>query len=269
LRRQPRYPARWRVAFTLCTTIGGTFALILVPFALAGLTGNALWIAAPVFVTLVYVALRESPRCLAYYRSLWPRAWLTALVPALIALAITLAVGEAVSLLPANGVLDWSLGTLFHVGGDAGENGFAIPLTDPVLAVLYAPAAILALPLLAWWEEEIFRKGTAGLSSALRRGILFGLAHVTAGVSLGGCMALGCAGFIFTLVYWRAQRHGRATAARDTLPSWAARRLFPPAYGRAASEQFAVFRATQVHLMYNAVGVLTILLLAFGPWQSQ
>jgi hypothetical protein len=249
-------PAAWGVVAVL---------MVVGPFALAGATGNSLWIAAPVALTLVYVAARETPRCLAYYRSLWPAAWRTALVPACGALIVTLSIGGALSLLPADQPLNGSLGSLFKIGGDAGANGFAIPLVTPWLALLYVPLALLALPLLAWWEEEVFRKGTKGAASACKRCALFGLLHVTAGVSLGICIALGCAGFVFTLVYWRALRDPRAAEHRDALPQWVRVRVLPLQKGRRAAEQYAVYRATQAHLVYNAIGVAVIVVSAFFP----
>jgi hypothetical protein len=250
--------------------VGGLAVTVtLLPFALAGVTGNGLWIAGPVVVTLLYVALRETPRCLAFYRSLWPRAWATSLLIALGAMAVTLGIGQILSLAPASSPLNWSLGTLFGVGGDAGMNGFAIPLTQPAFALLYAPMAVLALPLLAWWEESIFRRGTRGFASAIVRSSLFGLVHVTAGVSLGACIALGCAGLIFTLAYWRALQDAQAASQRSALPAWVTRRILPAERGRTAREEYAVFRATQAHLLYNAVGITAILLLAFGPWHLQ
>ena len=86
--------------------------------------------------------------------------------------------------------------------------------------------------------------------------------------SLGACIALGCAGFIFTLVYWHALQDPEAATHRADLPGWVTRRILPAKHGRAAMEQYAVFRATQAHLLYNAVGITAIVLLAFGPWQQ-
>ena len=240
-------------------------AAIVGPFAMAGVTGSPLWIAAPVLLTLVYVAARETPRCLAYYRSLWPTSWLAALVPALGALVVTVVIGGALSLLPPDQPLNGSLGTVFNVGGDAGANSFAILLVTPWLALAYVPLAVLALPILAWWEEDIFRRGTTGVASACTRSALFGLLHVTAGVSLGICIALGCAGFVFTMVYWRAMRDPRAAEHRTALPAWVRTRALGHAQGRRAAEQYGVYRATQAHLVYNAIGVTVILILAYVP----
>lgn len=239
--------------------VAGLAVLVVLPFILAGRTGNSLWIAAPVAVTLIYVVLRKAPFCLAYYRSLWPWAWLPALGAASLALLLTLGLGEVLSLAPAGSPLNWSLGTLFGVGSDAGVNGFAVPLTTPWLAAVYAPPALLALPLLAWWEEDIFRRGTRGWRSALVRSALFGLLHLTAGVSLGACCALGAAGMIFTLVYWRALGDAEAFTHRMALPETVRRRVLPRHGGRGALEDYAVFRATQAHLLYNVVGVCVIL----------
>lgn len=233
-------------------------ALIIAPFWLAGATGNALWIAAPVVATLLYVLARERRRCLAFYRSLWPRDWLPALAWALPALAITLGLGDLIGRAPAGTPLDWSLGLAFNVRGDAGVNGFAIPLITPWMALLYVPPALLSLPLLAWWEEELFRRGTRGLRSACVRSVGFGLLHLTAGVSLGSCVALGAAGLLFSLVYWRALHNSSWSGVRGELPGWARSPLLPAGDGVQARESYAVYRATQVHLLYNVIGVLAI-----------
>jgi hypothetical protein len=89
-------PARRLIA--LCLAGGWGIAAVLAvlgPFALAGATGNPLWIAAPVGLTLLYAAARETPRCLAYYRSLWPTAWVSALTSATAALVVAVGMGGA------------------------------------------------------------------------------------------------------------------------------------------------------------------------------
>src|SRR2546423_1575034 len=100
---------------SLAVTFLWLLLLVVAPFAAAGVTGNPLWIAVPVMATLLYVAWREAPRCLAYYRSLWPWHWLACLMYAVPALIIALLIGLLVSLAPAGTVLDWSLGSAFHV----------------------------------------------------------------------------------------------------------------------------------------------------------
>jgi hypothetical protein len=248
-------------ALSLCALL----ALVLIPFAAAGFSHNPLWIALPVILTLAYVALRESPRCLAYYRSLWPRDWLPALGFALFALLVTSGTVLLLDTLPAWCQMDWSLGSLFAVGSDAGMNGFTIPFTNPLFAALYAPAAMLALPLLAWVEEDIFRRGTKGVGSALRRSAAFGLMHITAGVTLGASIALGLAGFVFTVVYWRALSDPRPDAARASLPAWTANRVLPISVRGRAAEHYAVYRSTQAHVVYNVVGILAILAFSLIP----
>ncbi len=243
----------------------GLAALVVGPFAAAGLSHNPLWIAVPVFVTLGYVAVREAPRCVAYYRSLLPSEWQPALGYALAALFVTSGAVVLLGALPSWCNMDWSLGSLFQVGNDAGVNGFAIPFTNPIFAVIYAPAALLALPLLAWVEEDIFRRGTTGAGSAIRRSALFGAMHITAGVTVSACIALGLAGFVFTVVYWRAMRNPQADAERARLPAWAARRVLPLTARGSSAEQFAVYRSTQAHLVYNAVGIAAILALSLLP----
>jgi hypothetical protein len=239
--------------------------LVLAPFAAASVLHNPLWIAVPVFITLGYVAVREAPRCLAYYRSLWPTAWLPALGTALIALIVTSGSMVLLGILPEWCQMNWSLGALFSVGGDAGMNGFSIPFTNPIFAILYAPAAFLALPLLAWVEEDVFRRGTTNLRSAIRRSTAFGLMHITAGVTVGASIALGLAGFVFTVVYWRALKSPEVEAERARLPWWAAQRVLPQRTSGTSAQQFAVYRSTQAHVVYNVVGILAILLFSVLP----
>ncbi|HWE63598.1 MAG TPA: hypothetical protein VHB98_17940, partial [Chloroflexota bacterium] len=72
----------------------------------------------------------------------------------------------------------------------------------------------------------------------------------------------GAAGMIFTLVYWRALRDPGAASSQAALPLWASRRVLSYApIGRLPREDYAVFRATQAHLVYNVIGVCAILLM--------
>jgi hypothetical protein len=262
MHRSPKFRPGNRAAAFIALILAAIVLTIIGPFALAGATHNPLWIAVPVFLTLLYVAAREAPRCLAFYRSLWPRDWLPALGYAAIALVVTSGVALLLSAAPAASPLNWSLGNAFNVGGDAGMNGFTIPFTNPLLAIIYAPASLLALPLLAWIEEDLFRRGTTGVASATRRSALFGIMHLTAGVTLGACIALACAGYIFTIVYWRALRDSHRQSRTANLPRWVQTRLFPVNNGNRVDQQYATYRSTQAHLVYNAIGVCAILLLS-------
>lgn len=231
--------------------------LSLLSFVVAGRTGNPLWLTAPTLPYLAYVLRRHFRRCLGYYRSLWPWSWASAAGLAVVALSLTVALFVAETFFIPATLRDWSLGTLFHIGALSGSNAAIVPLSYPALAALYAPALLLSLPLLAWIEEDIFRKGTTTWANGIARSVAFGLAHLTMGVSVGGCLALSGAGLVFTHAYFRALDDKKAVERLDRLPHWALIALFQPRLGLT---EYAVFRATQVHLVYNALAVIVALL---------
>ncbi len=230
---------------------------ILLPFILAGYTGNPLWLSVTTAPYLAYVVCRYSSRCLAYYRSLWPWSWASALGLAIVALTLTVATFVIVAIVLPAPLRDWSLGTLFHIGTLSGRNAATVPLAYPALAALYAPPLLLALPLLAWMEEEIFRRGTTTWVGGFMRSVMFGLVHLTAGVSVGVCLALSGAGLVFTYAYLRALDDKGAVERLERLPSWALVALFPQP---PRAKDYAVFRATQVHLTYNAFAIIVAVL---------
>lgn len=257
--------SRWRSLKDRLTAIGGSpagrlitmLAIVLLPFAVAGATGNPLWLTAPTLPYLAYLLRRDFRRCLGYYRSLWPWSWASASGLALVALTLTVALFVVeTTFLPAL-LRDWSLGTLFHIGALSGRNAATVPLSYPALAVLYAPVLLFALPLPAWIEEDVFRKGTTTWANGIARSMAFGLVHLTMGVSFGGCVALSGAGIVFTYAYFRALDDKKAAERLDRLPRWALIALFQPRLGL---KEYAVFRATQVHLVYNALAVSVALL---------
>ncbi len=239
--------------------MAGSIVLILVPFALVHLTRNTLWLIVPTLAGIGWTIKGNGRRAFAYYRSLWPWAWLPALGWALAGFVATASLFLIIYLVIPPVARDWSLGTLFGIGSEAGRNTATIGLLTPWLLPFYAPILAFALPILAWIEELVFRQGTRGWRDALWRSLIFGLVHLTAGVSLGPCLALTGPGLVFTIVYFRAMHDPRQQEHLAQLPAWARDTLAPdpspPMYG--------VFRATQAHFVYNAlaIGLLVVVVL--------
>jgi hypothetical protein len=109
------------------------------------------------------------------------------------------------------------------------------------------PAAFLVvvaplLPLFAEREEQMFRVGAEGWSTArrARRGVEFGLLHLIMGIPIGVALALSVGGWYFTWAYLSGWRRG----------------------GQGAG----LLESTRSHLAYNAEILLVVaaLLVAYG-----
>jgi hypothetical protein len=96
--------------------------------------------------------------------------------------------------------LKWGWTSFLHSDGST-SNVNMIGLQYAWFAPVFALLLIVALPLLANLEEEMFRVGTKGIKSALKRSLIFGLVHMIAGVSLGYALALTIPGLWFTYQY--------------------------------------------------------------------
>jgi hypothetical protein len=102
--------------------------------------------------------------------------------------------------------LAWKPSDIIFGAGSAGKIGDSLLVKamrvrwlGPFVTVLL----VANLPIIANLEEFIFRNGTIGWQSAVFRSLLFGLAHLTANVPIGACLAVSLTGFWFT--YWYFQ----------------------------------------------------------------
>jgi len=71
------------------------------------------------------------------------------------------------------------------------------------LGVILLLLLLTALPKLAEFEENLFRRGTKNWLDGLARSILFGLVHMLAFVPLGTAIVLIIAGLFFTYLYFK------------------------------------------------------------------
>jgi hypothetical protein len=115
-------------------------------------------------------------------------------------------------------------GTGSIVLGQTGDGGWVSELV--AVAMLLVLAA--AIPVLAYGEEDLFRRGTEHRSALerLRSAGLFGIIHATMGIPLGVAVALTIAGLWFTNRYSVAYHDAdmdRSAAPRDAGVANAAR----------------------------------------------
>ena len=159
----------------------------------------SLWVAIPLttFITLSLAwELRDKGRfakSLKIIRSIRP--WMVVANIPIIALVL-----GAVALLCQIPFMQWSWMSLIGGSGNSTLVGlqygwwFALP---------FAVLLVLALPLLAELEEQIFREGTRNWAHGVARSTVFGLIHIVAGVPLAAGFALIIGGLWFTHQYFK------------------------------------------------------------------
>jgi len=119
--------------------------------------------------------------------------------------------------------LDW--GWWSALGGEGNPVFGANDSTSGTVWAWLIPAAFLlllipALPLFAYAEEQMFRRGAEAWTPRRRaiKVVQFGLVHALIGIPLGTALALSIGGAYFMSVYLRAARSG-ASIAEATLAS--------------------------------------------------
>lgn len=119
------------------------------------------------------------------------------------------------------------------------SNSNATSVWSTVLSLGVLSFVIIALPVFAWFEENVFRKNSQNFSlkQLITSNVAFGLIHLIMGIPIAIALALIAAGFIFQRVYlyaYKKQAH----------------------LGERAATQHALEQASAVHLAHNIV-VLT------------
>lgn len=92
----------------------------------------------------------------------------------------------------------WHLGKLFKTES---KNLGIIPLSVKGWGILFSIVFLAALPHLARFEEELFRKGTSSIPEAIVRSILFGFVHMLMGVNGSAAAALSVVGLWLSYRY--------------------------------------------------------------------
>lgn len=160
------------------------------------------------------------------WRHVWP-------VPFVLALVIA-----AASLLIQVPPLDWGWWSAFGGEGSpvfGSSESTAGTLWEWIVPLAFVALLVPALPLFAYAEERMFRRGAERWSGRRRlaKVLAFGLIHAVIGIPLGSAIALSIGGAYFMVVYLAAIRRGE-TADGATLES------------------------TRAHTMYNAVIVALV-----------
>lgn len=251
----------------------------------------------PVLAVAVLVLLARVARVSWHHRALTVAVWRAVRWRHLVGAALLLALvgGTATLLIATVPGAALGLGDLFGTEANAVfaplEEGLARAApapTGPDWALLLGASAFLLplallLPWLAYVEEELFR---AGLEDASWRrvavaSLVFGLVHLVMLVPIGAGIAIGIAGFAYTLAY----RHGHREASPADLPRAALQAFRSTKRSRAAADRVraaenhggcgpepvtvvdrsperaqaaGVFTATVWHATFNTLVVLTV-----------
>jgi hypothetical protein len=184
---------------------------------------------------------------LAYYRRIRLRH------AGLAVLTIVAVLASAVALAYVPAPLDsWIWWSWLLAAGQAGGNIVALPLSQWWLAVIFVPLLVLALPLLAYVEERIFRAGTRSWFEAFWRSLIFGSVHIIVGVPLGlALVGLGIAGLSFSAEYFRGRSRARQALATAE-PGNPFAEIDPDRRERLAVEA-GIRDSTTLHLAYNVL----------------
>ncbi|MFH1400942.1 MAG: hypothetical protein ABIH41_05465, partial [Nanoarchaeota archaeon] len=78
--------------------------------------------------------------------------------------------------------------------------------TVRILVTFYLFLFLLMVPLLAWYEEKLFRKGKETFRALIAWSFIFGFAHLIMGIPLALAPALTVAGFFYGVKYQRRFR---------------------------------------------------------------
>lgn len=101
-------------------------------------------------------------------------------------------------------VLGWGWWQLLDSSTEAGgQNAIMASTSIPIVGTIFLVVLFFAMPRLAEYEEELFRKGTTNWKNGVKRSILFGLVHCFMGVSIGVGLALSICGLWFTHQYFK------------------------------------------------------------------
>jgi hypothetical protein len=164
----------------------------------------------------------------------WRHVW-----PVPFVLTAVVVVASALMLVPG---LDWGWWTALGGTGNpvtGGTDQTIGTVWEWVVPVVFIALLVPALPLFAYAEEQLFRRGAERWTRRRRvvKTVQFGLVHALIGVPIGVALALAVGGGYFLAVYLRAFRR-RPSSAEATLES------------------------ARAHTAYNGVIVIVVLVLA-------
>jgi len=98
----------------------------------------------------------------------------------------------------------WVISKIFDVGdGRGGGNVLLAGIGWKWYTLAFLPVLLIALPRLAKYEEELFRKGTLDWQDGIFRSTVFGLLHLIMFIPLGAAFALIISGLWYTHHYFK------------------------------------------------------------------
>lgn len=170
--------------------------------------GLAMWtviLTAFIALTVAHAAfgdkkLRTNWEIIKQYR---PLQFITTIPVLMAVIAVAILLYNNVPLMDKNPIL-WVLSSLFGWGDGSGQGNIMLSgLQWKYYAMIFLPVLLFALPTLAKYEEEDFRRGTRNWSEGIKRSIKFGLAHTIAFIPIGAALALSIGGMWFTYQYFK------------------------------------------------------------------
>jgi hypothetical protein len=168
------------------------------------LAGTALMLGA--FGWMSYHAITGRKDFITLHRVFWPRLRTSMLWQLPLVLAAVVGTFTVLADIPALDI-GWS-----RIVTGENRNMITAPLTGlhPMVGVLFMGVLLFVMPALVYVEERMFRRGHETWSGMALWSLLFGLAHMAAGISLAVALTLAVPGFFFALKYRQAyRRHWR------------------------------------------------------------
>lgn len=128
----------------------------------------------------------------------------------------------------------WGNYSLWHLFGFDDRGNFSLQifkvghgftgLSNTLFTINVLVFKLFLVPHFAWAEEYIFRRKVITFWKRLAMSVLFGLAHIIAGVSIGVALVLIVHGFVFSHVYvkdWlKSRNHKEALMVSTTYHTW-------------------------------------------------
>ncbi|OGZ06995.1 MAG: hypothetical protein A3D65_02275 [Candidatus Lloydbacteria bacterium RIFCSPHIGHO2_02_FULL_50_13] len=134
------------------------------------------------------------------------------------------------------------------------------------LPPLFFVALLFALPFLAHYEEEIFRRGYHGWRNIIRQSVKFGLVHLFVGIPLAVAVALIGVGFFFACKYRAALRKITDVAVWERIREMEAMcadmaKVDVRVESSSELEDGAVLESTAYHTLYNSLLIMLLLVM--------
>ena len=194
----------------------------------------------------IALTLRAERTNFGFAKQVWRRFRIGMFIQCFLLFVLTVIIG--ILLVTSIPGMQYGWLNLFIPGGG---NAVIAPVTDAsssdylllrLVPVVFCLAFLFAIPFLAKYEEESFRKGHTDWKSIWWQSTKFGLVHCFVGIPIGAGVALIVPGLFYAYCYKRT--------FEKTID----------AHGRLAAEEEAVMVSTAYHSMYNSI-IITVLLI--------